>query len=115
MTYLLIHNPGCGSSKKGLEVLQAAGIEPQIRLYMLKASRLSETELREIAAKMRTGPRTFLRDKDAEVAGLAADAPDDAVFAAMAANPRLIQRPIGINGNRAVLGRPNSALLSIKD
>ncbi len=115
MTYILIHNPGCGSSKKGLEVLQAAGVEPDIRLYMLKASRLSEAELREIAAKMGAGPRAFLRDKDAEAAGLAADAADDAVFAAMAANPRLIQRPIGINGGRAVLGRPNSALLTIKD
>lgn len=115
MTYILIHNPGCGSSKKGLEVLQAAGVEPEIRLYMLKASRLSEAELRAIAAKMGAGPRAFLREKDAEVAGLPADATDDAVFAAMAANPKLIQRPIGINGDRAVLGRPNSALLTIKD
>jgi arsenate reductase (glutaredoxin) len=114
MTYTLIHNPGCGSSKKGLEILQAAGVEPQLRLYMLKASRLDEAELRDIAAKMGgVSPRAFMREKDAEVAGLAPGAPDDAVFAAMAANPKLIQRPIGINGDRAVLGRPNSALLVI--
>ena len=114
MAYILIHNPGCGSSKKGLELLQAQGIEPEIRKYMLQAERLDEAELRDIAEKMGgVSPRVFLREKDAERAGLASDAPDDAVFAAMAENPKLIQRPIGLNGDRAILGRPNSALLDI--
>jgi arsenate reductase (glutaredoxin) len=102
MTYILIHNPGCGSSKKGLEVLEAAGINPDIRKYMLVAERLSVAELKEIAGKMGgVSPRAFMRDKDAADAGLAAHADDEAVFAAMAKNPK------------AVLGRPNSALLTI--
>jgi arsenate reductase (glutaredoxin) len=114
MSYILIHNPGCGSSKKGLEVLEAAGVTPQIRRYMLVAERLSIDELKDIAAKMgNVSPRAFMRDKDAADAGLALDADDEAVFAAMAKNPKLIQRPLGINGDKAVLGRPNSALLSI--
>lgn len=114
MTYTLIHNPGCGSSKKGLEILEAAGVNPAIRRYMLVAERLSVAELKDIAIKMgHVSPRAFMRDKDAADAGLALDADDEAVFAAMAKNPKLIQRPLGINGNKAVLGRPNSALLSI--
>ena len=114
MAYVLIHNPGCGSSKKGLEILEAAGIMPEIRKYMLVAERLSVSELKEIAVKMgAVSPRAFMRDKDAADAGLASDADDEAVFAAMAKNPKLIQRPIGINGDKAVLGRPNSALLTI--
>lgn len=114
MAYVLIHNPSCGSSKKGLALLQENGIEPAIRKYMTKSEQLSEAELREIAAKMGgVSPRVFLREKDAAKAGLAVDAPDDAVFAAMAADPKLIQRPIGINGDQAVLGRPNTALLTI--
>jgi arsenate reductase (glutaredoxin) len=114
MTYILIHNPGCGSSKKGLEVLEAAGINPDIRKYMLVAERLSVAELKEIAVKMGgVSPRAFMRDKDAADAGLPGDADDEAVFSAMAKNPKLIQRPIGINGDKAVLGRPNSALLTI--
>lgn len=114
MTYVLIHNPGCGSSKKGLEVLEAAGINPEIRRYMLVAERLSVAELKDIATKMGgVSPRAFMRDKDAADAGLAADADDEAVFAAMAKNPKLIQRPLGINGDKAVLGRPNAALLTI--
>ncbi len=114
MAYVLIHNPGCGSSKKGLQVLEEAGVQPEIRKYMLVAERLSEDELREIATKMGgVSPREFMREKDAERAGLAEDASDDEVFAAMAANPKLIQRPIGINGDKAVLGRPNARLLEI--
>jgi arsenate reductase len=114
MTYILIHNPGCGSSKKGLELLQANGITPQIRKYMSAGERLSAAELKNIAMKMGAkSPREFLREKDAAAAGLGEGASDEAVYAAMAENPRLIQRPIGINGKKAVLGRPNSRLLEI--
>lgn len=115
MSYILIHNPSCGSSKKGLALLEAEGIKPTVRKYMSKAEQLNETELRDIAAKMgKVSPREFLREKDAASAGLAADASDDEIFAAMAANPKLIQRPIGINGKKAVLGRPNERLLEIR-
>ena len=114
MPYTLIHHTGCGSSKKGLALLQENGIEPEIRKYMNKSDMLSEEDLRKIARKFgKLGPRAFLRDKDAERFGLAEDASDDEVFAAMAAEPKLIQRPIGINGRKAVLGRPNERLLDI--
>ena len=114
MTYILIHNPGCGSSKKGLELLQEKGIDVEVRKYMLVAERLSVEELQDIARKMGgVSPRHFMREADAIAAGLPETASDAEVFAAMAANPKLIQRPIGINGEKAVLGRPNSALLSI--
>lgn len=114
MAYVLIHHTGCGSSKKGLALLQENGIEPEIRKYTNKSEMLGEDELRDIAKKMgKVSPREFLRSKDAEKFGLADDASDDEIFAAMAAEPRLIQRPIGINGRKAVLGRPNDRLLEI--
>jgi arsenate reductase len=114
MAYILIHNPSCGSSKKGLALLQENGVEPELRKYMNKSARLSEEELRDIARKMGAdSPREFMREKDAERAGLSPDASDDEVFAAMAEEPKLIQRPIGIHGDRAVLGRPNARLLEI--
>ncbi|MEM1037302.1 MAG: ArsC/Spx/MgsR family protein [Pseudomonadota bacterium] len=114
MTYTLIHHTGCGSSKKGLALLQENGVEPEIRKYMNAGTRLSEDELRDIAKKMGgVSPREFIRPKDAGKAGLAEDASDDEVFAAMAADPKLIQRPIGIKGDKAVLGRPNAKLLEI--
>lgn len=114
MGYVLIHHTGCGSSKKGLALLQENGVEPEVRKYMNKSDALSESELRDIAKKMGgVSPRTFLRDKDAAKFDLAESATDDQVFAAMADEPRLIQRPIGINGRKAVLGRPNERLLDI--
>ena len=114
MTYILIHNPGCGSSKKGLERLEANGVTPQVRKYMSAAERLSVEELKDIAKKMGgVSPRAFLREADAKAVGLAETASDDKVYAAMAENPKLIQRPIGINGKKAVLGRANAKLLEI--
>jgi len=114
MSYQLIHHTGCGTSRKGLALLQEKGVEPELRKYMNAGERLSEAELRDIAAKMGgVGPRSFLRDKDAGALGISADASDDELFAAMAENPRLIQRPIGINGSKAVLGRPIEQLLEI--
>lgn len=114
MSYILIHNPGCGSSKKGLELLKENGVEPDVRKYMNATERLTLDELKDIAKKMGgVSPRAFLREKDAAKFDLPESASDDEVFAAMVDNPRLIQRPIGINGAKAVLGRPNGALLEI--
>lgn len=114
MPYTLIHHTGCGSSKKGLALLQENGIEPEVRKYMNKSDMLSESELRDIAKKMgNVSPRAFMREKDAAKLGISESASDDELFAAMAAEPKLIQRPIGINGAKAVLGRPNEQLLDI--
>lgn len=114
MTYTLIHNPGCGSSKKGLALLQENGIEPEIRKYMNAGERLSVEELKDIAKKMGgVSPREFLRDKDAQKFDIPPTLDDEKLFEAMAENPKLIQRPIGINGDKAVLGRPNEKLLEI--
>jgi len=114
MTYTILHNPNCSTSRKGLEMLKEAGVEPEVRKYMNATERLSVEELKDIAKKMGgVSPRVFLRAKDAPAAGLEADASDEAVFEAMAENPKLIQRPIGIKGKKAVLGRPPEDLLKL--
>ena len=115
MTYTLIHHTGCGTSRKGLALLQENGIEPELRKYMNASERLSVAELMDIAKKMGAkSPREFLRAKDAEKLGLAPDLSDEKLYEAMAANPSLIQRPIGINGKKAALGRPVEKLLEIR-
>lgn len=114
MAYTYIHNPGCSTSRNGLQLLKENGVEPKIRKYMSEAERLSVEELKDISAKLKAkSPREFLRMKDAEAAGLSETASDEEVFAAMAENPKLIQRPIGINGKKAALGRPIENLLEI--
>ena len=114
MTYVLLHNPGCGSSKKGLALLQDNGVEPVVRKYATESGKLSLEEIKVLARKMGDdGPRVFIRQKEAVKIGLPETASDEEVFAAMANHPKLIQRPIGINGDKAVLGRPNERLLDI--
>ena len=54
-----------------------------------------------------------MRSKDAPAAGIDANSSDEAIFEAMAENPKLIQRPIGIKGKKAVLGRPPEDLLKL--
>lgn len=114
MSYQLLHHTGCGTSKKGLALLEENGIQPQLRKYMNKSDQLSVEELKDIAHKLgKVSPREFLREKDAVKFALPADASDADIFRAMADNPRLIQRPIGINGTKAALGRPVERLLDI--
>lgn len=114
MSYILLHHTGCGTSRKGLALLQENGVEPEVRKYMNASERLSADELKDIAKKMGVGsPRAFLRDKDAKKFELPETASDDKVYAAMADNPRLIQRPIGIKAGKAALGRPIDNLLTI--
>lgn len=114
MTYVLLHHSGCSTSRKGLELLEANGIKPVVRKYMNASEQLSLAELKDIAKKLgNVSPRAFLREKNAADAGLPASAGDDAVFAAMAENPKIIQRPIGIKGKNAALGRPVERLLDI--
>ena len=76
---------------------------------------LSEAELRDVLTKLGVGPRAVLRGRDAKRIGLSGDEDDDALIALMAEHPRLLQRPIGILGERAELGRPPENLLRLVD
>lgn len=115
MTYTLLHHTGCSTSRNGLALLRENGIEPEIRNYMNAGEALSAEELKTIAKQMGgISPRAFLREKDAKKFEVPDTLSDEALFAAMADNPRLIQRPIGIRDGKAVLGRPIDKLLDIR-
>ncbi|MDA8020984.1 MAG: arsenate reductase (glutaredoxin) [Thermoanaerobaculia bacterium] len=74
---------------------------------------LSQEELRRVLALLGKTPRDVLRTRDAKKFGLTGDESDDQLIAAMASTPNLLQRPIGVLGNRAVIGRPVENLLSL--
>ncbi len=76
---------------------------------------LSAAELREVLGKLGVRPREVLRARDAKKEGLTGEEPDEILIAKMAENPRLLQRPIGIVGDRAVIGRPPETLLTLVD
>ncbi len=111
MTYTLIYYPKCSTCVKGLALLNENGIEPELRTYM--TDKLSEVELKDISQKA-GGAQKIIREKTARELGIDLEQSDNELIAQMAANPNLIQRPILIKGERAIVGRPIEAMLELK-
>lgn len=114
MAITIFHNPRCSKSRATLALLQERGIEPDIRLYL--ESPPDADELRAILEKLRIPARALLRKGEAEYRelGLADESlSEDDLVNAMAATPKLIERPIVIVGRKAALGRPPGAVLEI--
>lgn len=110
-TLTLLHNPHCSTSVHALDALRAAGRDVNVRKYLLVAERLSETELRDLAARLTGDPVDALvrRDSTYKELGLDLDGADaEAVVATLAAHPKLLQRPILDDGTQVVIGRPRS-------
>ncbi|MEZ5713795.1 MAG: arsenate reductase (glutaredoxin) [Paracoccaceae bacterium] len=113
MTLSIWHNPRCTKSRQTLALLEERGLAPQVRLYLTDAP--SEPELRAAAAALGLAPLAMMRQKEPEfrAEGLSKDSSDDALFAAMARVPKLIERPIVFANGKAALGRPPEAVLDI--
>ncbi len=112
MAVTIYHNPKCSKSRETLQLLRARGIEPAIVEYLKTPP--SAAELKRLLAAMGRGPRDILRRKEAKAAGIDPDAlDDDALLAAMVANPAVIERPIVVAGDKVALGRPPEAVLAI--
>lgn len=72
---------------------------------------LSVEELRRVLALLGMGAGELLRPKESKALGISADMPEDEILAAMAKEPTLVQRPICIDGERAILARPADKLI----
>ncbi len=110
----IYHNPRCSKSRQALELLQSKGITPQVILYLEQG--LSETEIKEILSKLKLSAREIMRAKEDEF--LEQDLGDrnlsDAdLIAALVKTPKLLERPIVINGSKAAIGRPTENILGI--
>ncbi|MEQ8659592.1 MAG: arsenate reductase (glutaredoxin) [Gammaproteobacteria bacterium] len=106
MSVTIYHNPRCSKSRATLERIRARGIEPRIVDYL--ATPPDVATLRRLCALLGLSARALARSKEAawREAGLGAASDDDAILAALARHPVLIERPIVVKGERAVLGRP---------
>ena len=92
-------------------MLNEHGVEFENREYT--QAPLSQAEIRDVLGKLNMGPRDVLRGRDAKKAGLSGQESDDELIALMEGNPRLLQRPIVVAGDRAVLGRPVENILEL--
>ena len=93
-------------------MLQERGIEFTYREYTKDP--LSGDEIREILAALGVSAKDVLRSRDAKKAGLTGAEGDDALIAAMAENPKLLQRPILLTERGAAVGRPVDALEAVQ-
>ncbi|MFC3285282.1 arsenate reductase (glutaredoxin) [Litchfieldella rifensis] len=111
-TLTLYHNPRCSKSRQALELLEAQDIELKIHRYL--DTPLDTPALEALLHRLDGGLEQLLRTSEAEWKALNLD-PDDsqAVLAAIAQHPKLMQRPIADRGDRAVVGRPPEAVLSL--
>jgi arsenate reductase len=91
-------------------LLNAKGIEYRYREYTREP--LSEAEIRDVLRKLGLRPRDVLRKNDL---GFTGGEPENDLIAAMARHPTLLQRPIGVAEDRAVVGRPPERLLELME
>lgn len=107
----IYHNPKCSKSRETLALIQGKGIQPQVVEYLKTPP--SAAELKNILDKLGITARELLRKKESAEAGIDPTLPEDALIAAMAAHPQVIERPIVVAGGKARLGRPPEQVLDI--
>lgn len=110
----LYHNPRCSKSRGALELLEARGLQPQVVRYLETPP--SAIELRSLLGKLGIGARGLLRTGEDEYKALNlgdSALSDDQLIDAMVTHPKLIERPILIVGDKAVIGRPPEKVLEL--
>jgi arsenate reductase len=102
----IYHNPRCRKSRETLEIIRQKGYEPEIIEYLLTPP--SESELKDMLQKMNKKPEDIIRKGEdifkSEFKGNTYK--DEEWIKILIENPKLIERPIVVNGDKVALGRP---------
>ncbi len=110
----IYHNPRCSKSRAALALLEENDITPEI-IYYLETPPDTE-ELKSLLNKLGMDIREILRKNEAEYDefGLEDESlNEEIVLDIVSRHPKLIQRPILIQGDRAILGRPPEKVLQL--
>lgn len=113
-TLTVYEKPACTTCRNLYVLLTERGIDFESVHYHVTG--LTEVELRELLRKLNAGPREILRTRDPLVKELGFDRPevsDEELIAHMVEHPVLVQRPIVVRGERAVLARPVERVLEL--
>jgi arsenate reductase len=101
----------CTTCRNLAALLAERGVDYEAVEYHVEG--LDEAELRDVLAKAGLRPSQALRMREEGARELADAGDEEAIIAAMVARPELLQRPIVVNGDRAVLARPVERALDI--
>lgn len=113
---VLYHNDACSKCRATAALLADRGLQPRVVEYLQDPP--NAATLRDLLGKLAIPARDLLRKGEPEYADLGLDDPalsDDALIAAMVVHPRLIERPILVRGDRAVICRPPERALELID
>lgn len=111
---IIYHNPRCSKSREALKILNDNNINPDIILYLEKG--LEEDEVRKILKLLKTNPIDIMRKKEKEFKEHGLDkhfSSDDDLINAIIKSPKLLERPIVIHDNKAVIARPPEEIMKI--
>ncbi|WP_434596244.1 arsenate reductase (glutaredoxin) [Pseudomonas sp. R4-83] len=110
----LYHNPRCSKSRGALELLEARGLTPTVVRYL--ETPLDATQIKALLGKLGISARQLLRSGEDEykMLQLANESLSEAqLIDAIAAHPKLMERPILEVGDKAVIGRPPEKILEL--
>ena len=109
----IYHNPRCSKSRQSLELLKANGIEPQVIFYLDNTP--NKKTLIELVGKLGIPAEQLVRKSEADFKDNFShlELSEEGYIEAMLSFPKLIERPIIVIGNRAVLGRPPENVLDL--
>lgn len=109
----IYHNPRCSKSRQGLALLEASGQEFEVVKYLETIP--TKNELRNIIKKLGIRPEALLRKTEPIWKEKFKGKPltDNQILDAMVEYPKLIERPIVINNDKAVIGRPTAQIKTI--
>lgn len=109
----IYHNPRCSKSREGLEMLTKSTSQFTVNKYLDKG--ISIEEIHDIINKLGINPIELIRQKEAiwleKYKGR--ELTDSDIIEAMHLHPQLIERPIVVNGNKAIIARPAKKINSI--
>ncbi|WP_127845451.1 arsenate reductase (glutaredoxin) [Psychroflexus aestuariivivens] len=109
----IYHNPRCKKSREGLAILEASGQNFEIVKYLDDTP--SENELKYLLEKLDLSPMELVRTQEKiwKENYKGKDLSEEEVIAAMHEHPKLIERPIVVKNDKAVVGRPPEKIESI--
>ncbi len=101
----IYHNPRCSKSRQTLQLIEDSGAEVTIVEYL--KTPLDEKHIRALLVKLQVSPIKMMRVKELEFKEQSLkDATDEKLISAMVHTPKLIERPIVVKGESAIIGRP---------
>jgi arsenate reductase len=109
----IFHNNRCRKSREGLEILEKSGKDFEVIKYLEDVP--SENDLKNIIKLLNIKPIELVRKNETiwKENFKGKDLSDGEIVSALIKNPKLIERPIVINGNKAIIGRPSERILDI--